>query len=164
MNDEREIRQRMQLLVARVTRRDAYGTLLASGQVIKRIDDVNDPADWRADIKLQARADRIKVRTGMTDGIVWALLHESGATEARLAESTRYMRALSRVMPEAQTRRHEPNVILRDGDEALFGCERCDAFGYLDSSEEGPIVGGELFEADCPHDGPPRTTALTFLA
>jgi hypothetical protein len=36
MNDERQIRQRMQLLVARVTRRDAYGTLLASGQVIKR--------------------------------------------------------------------------------------------------------------------------------
>jgi hypothetical protein len=46
----------------------------------------------------------------MTDGIVWALLHESGATEARRAESTRYMRALSRVMPEAQTRRHEPNA------------------------------------------------------
>jgi hypothetical protein len=54
MNDERQIRQRMQLLVARVTRRDAYGTLLASGQVIKRIDDVNDAADWRADIKRQS--------------------------------------------------------------------------------------------------------------
>lgn len=164
MTDGDQIRGRMQRLVARVTRRDAYGTLLATGQVIERIEDVGDPSVWRDEIRRQARADRIKVRTGMTDGIVWALLHEAGATDARRAESKRYMRALSRVMPEAQTRRHEPNVVLRDGDEALFRCDRCDAFGYLDSSEEQLVVGGELFEADCPHDGPPRMTALTFLA
>lgn len=151
-------------MVARVTRRDAYGTLLATGQVIKPVEDVGDPAVWRNEIRRQARADRIKVRTGITNRLVWALLHEAGATGSRHAESTRYMRALYRVMPEAQTRRHEPNVVLRDGDEALFQCERCDAFGYLDSSEERLIVGGELFEADCPHDGPPRMTALTFLA
>ena len=131
---------------------------------MERIEEIGDPAIWRADIRRQARADRIKVRTGTTDGIVWALLHESAATDARHAESTRYMRALSRVMPEVQTRQHEPNVIMRDGDEALFRCGRCDAFGYLDSSEERPIVGGELFEANCPRKGPPGTTALTFLA
>jgi hypothetical protein len=73
------------------------------------------------------------------------------------------MHALYRVMPEAKTRRHEPNVILRDGNETLFQCERCDVFGYLDSTEEQPIVGGELFDTDCTHEGPPRTTALTFL-
>lgn len=127
MTDGDQIRRRMQRFVARVPRRDAYGTLLATGQVIKRVEDVGDPAVWRKEIKRQARADRIKVRTGMTNGIVWALLHETRATDARHAESTRYMRALSRVMPEVQTRRHEPNVVLRDGDEALFQCERCDA-------------------------------------
>jgi hypothetical protein len=68
-------------------------------------------------------------------------------------------------MPVVRTRRHEPNVILRDGDEALFQCERCDALGYFDSSEEQqPIIGGELFEADCSHDGSPRATALTFFS
>jgi hypothetical protein len=73
------------------------------------------------------------------------------------------MHALHSVMPEAKARRHEPNVILRDGNEALFRCERCDVFGYLDSSEDELIVGGELFDTDCQHDGPPRMTALTFL-
>lgn len=163
MTDADQLRQRMQRLVTRVTRRDDYGTLLASGQAIKRIDDVGDPALWRAEIRRQARADRIKVRTGMTSGIVWALLHETAATDTRHDESTRYMHALYSVMPEAKARRHEPNVILRDGNEALFRCERCDVFGYLDSSEDELIVGGELFDTDCQHDGPPRMTALTFL-
>jgi hypothetical protein len=73
------------------------------------------------------------------------------------------MHALSHVMPGVRKRQHAPNVVLRNGDEALFQCEQCDVFGYLDSSQEQPIIGGELFEADCPHDGPPPTTALTFF-
>jgi hypothetical protein len=164
MSDARQIRHRMQRLVARVTRRDAYGTLLASGQVIAPVEDAGDPELWRAAIRRQARADRIKVRTGMTNEIVWALLNESSAAGARHAESMRYMHAISHVMPDVHKRRHEPNVILRDGDEALFKCERCDAFGYLDSSQEQPLIGGELFEVECPHDGPPRATALTFFS
>ncbi len=60
-------------LVARVDRRDDYGQLLAYGQAIHRLEDVDDVQAWRAEIKRQARADKIKVRTGFNDGIVWAL-------------------------------------------------------------------------------------------
>jgi hypothetical protein len=158
------MRRRMLRLVERVTRRDDYGTLLASGQVIVGVKDVDDPAVWRAEIRRQARSDRIKVRTGLNDTIVWALLSEAGAGGERMEESTRYFRALSRVMPTAEERRHQPKVILRDGDEALFQCERCEAFGYLDSSAQDLTVGGDLFEMDCPHDGPARATALTSFS
>jgi hypothetical protein len=164
MTDAPEVRRRMHRLVTRVTRRDAYGTLLATGQVIVGLKDVDDPAAWRAEIRRQARADRIKVRTGLSGAIVWALLSEAGASEGRIEESRRYMRSLSLVMPDVSERRHQPKVVLRDGDEALFQCERCDAFGYLDSSAQHPAVGGDLFEEDCPHDGPPRVTALTFIS
>ncbi len=73
MHDPVDIRRRIDRLVARVDRRDDYGQLLASGQVIYRLEDVYDVEAWRAEIKRQARADKIKVRTGFNDGIVWAL-------------------------------------------------------------------------------------------
>ena len=68
MHDPVDIRRRIDRLVARVDRRDDYGQLLASGQVIQRFEDVEDVEAWRAEIRRQARADKIKVRTGIDDG------------------------------------------------------------------------------------------------
>jgi hypothetical protein len=44
-------------------------------------------------------------------------------------------------------------VVLRDGDETLFGCDRCDAYGYARAADD-LAAGGELFERDYPHDSP----------
>jgi hypothetical protein len=56
-----------------VDRCDDYGRLLASGHVVHRLEDVKDIEAWRAEIRRNSRADKIKVRTGFTNGIVWAL-------------------------------------------------------------------------------------------
>lgn len=161
MADPVEIRQRIGRLLERVKRRDDYGTLLATGQVVLKIDEVDDPEAWRAAIRRDARADRIKVRTGQTEGIVWALLHEAGKT-SRSEEFHRYNRVLELVVPRAVEHHHEPLVALRDGDEALFTCQRCDSLGYVDAAC-GPVIGGSLFEDDCPHEEPPEDTTLTWF-
>lgn len=57
--------------------------------MIRKREDINDPDEWRAQIKRQARADRIKVRTGAKDRFVYAVLAE-GATAARLDEGNRW--------------------------------------------------------------------------
>lgn len=160
MMDPVEVDRRARRLVERVNRRDDYGRLLARGDVIRKREDIGDPDEWRAQIKRQARADRIKVRTGAKDRFVYAVLAE-GATAERLDEGHRYVRMLERIAPLAVKHRHEPKVVVRDGDEALFGCQRCPAIGYTDAADE--VFGGPLLEDDCPHDDPPEDTALTFM-
>ena len=162
MEDPVEIRRRMQRLIERVGRRDDYGRLLADGHVALKEQDVEDPEAWRAAIRRQARADRIRVQTARDDGVVWAILKDL-SSPARRAEMKRYNQALGIIVPHAVGHRHEPVVVLRDGDEALFGCDRCDAYGYARTADE-TLFGGELFERDCPHDSPPRATALSFFA
>lgn len=162
MEDPVEIRRRMQHLIERVARRDAYGTLLADGRVTVDETDVEDPDAWRATIRRHARADRIKVRTGRSGGMLWAMLRDL-RNPARGAEGKRYRRTLGVVVPRAVAHRHEPVVVLRDDDQALFGCGRCAAHGYTRTTDD-VIFGGDLFDRDCPHDTPPRATALSVLA
>jgi hypothetical protein len=73
MHDPVDIRRRIDRLVARVDRCDDYGQLLASDEVVDRLEDVEDIEAWRAEIRRNSRADKIKVRTGINNGIVWAL-------------------------------------------------------------------------------------------
>ena len=160
MMDPVEVDRRARRLVERVNRRDDYGRLLARGDVIRKREDIGDVDEWRAQIKRQARADRIKVRTGVNDRLVYAVLAE-GATAARLDEGNRYLGMLERIVPLAAKHRHEPKVVVTDGDEAIFGCQRCPAIGYTDAADE--LFGGPLLEDDCPHDDPPEDTALTFM-
>jgi hypothetical protein len=163
VTDGVEISRRIERLVARVERRDDYGTLLASGKVIVGASTLDDSKEWRAAIRRRARADRIKVRTGESEGSVWALLHEGG-TQARQAESRRYAELLWRtVVPRAVEHRHELLVLLRDGEEALFACRRCEALGYVDAAA-GPLLGGPLLKEDCPHEDPPEPTMLSLSA
>lgn len=147
MEDPVEIQRRIERLAERVRRRDDYGKLLATGQAIHRLDEVEDPGAWRAEIKRQARADRIKVRTGITSGMLWALT-PAPLTEAQREEDTRYFHLYHRLESEAKLRGHSFKVELRDGEEAAFSCKRCGALGYADAAS-GPLVGGLLFESDC---------------
>jgi hypothetical protein len=156
VEDPVEIQRRIERLVKRVRRRDDYGGLLATGQAIHPVDEVDDPAAWRAEIKRQARADRIKVRTGVTGGMLWALT-AGPLTDAQREEDTRYFHLYHRLESDAKTCGHAFKVELRDGEEAVFSCERCGALGYADAAA-GPLVGGQLFESDCSGEELPDAT------
>jgi hypothetical protein len=116
MHDPVDIRLRIERLVARVDRRDDYGQLLARGEVIHRVEDVGNIEAWRGELKRQARADKIKLRTGANDRVVWAALVRIPREEWK-DEMSEYSNLLSRAVPLAVERRHEPSVALRDGDE-----------------------------------------------
>jgi hypothetical protein len=150
MHDPVDIRRRIDRLVSRVDRRDDYGQLLARGQVIYRLEDVDDIEAWRAEIKRQARADKIKVRTGFNDGIVWALLARVPDQDA-LVEARRYRHLLLRAVPLAAELRHEPILAVGDGDEMVCRCGLCSALGDGDAADD--IVGGALFEDEMPERG-----------
>lgn len=159
MHDPVDIRRRIERLIARVDRRDDYGQLLASGQVVHGLDEGVDVDAWRAEIRRQARADNIKVRTGSNDGLVWALrLRPDPSTHARHVQ--RYRDLLAQTVPIAVELGHEPTLTLWDGDEVLCACDRCSARGYGHIVDD--VVGGALFEDDCPNEALPKITALTM--
>jgi len=74
LQDPVEILQRIEQLLERVKRRDSYGELLARASVVVALSDIQDPDKWRADLRRQARADRIKIRTGINEKIAYAVL------------------------------------------------------------------------------------------
>jgi hypothetical protein len=161
MHDQVELRKRIERLLAKVERRDAYGQLLAQGHVVVGLSDVDDPDAWRADLRRQARGDKIRIRTGVNSRIAWALLVNAG-TNAREDEGRRYRAAMRMAIPRAASHHHQPAVWIRDGDETVCGCERCQAFGLVDYGADS-LIAGQLFEVDCPHDDPPAETAATMF-
>lgn len=163
MEDPVEVRERMDRFVRRVGRRDDYGTLIAAGYVVVSAERIGDTEEWRREIRRQARADRLRVRTGLgRENTLWALLQDVDRS-ARVAEGERYTELLRVAVPRMAEHRHEPEVRLRDGEETLFGCRRCSAFGYADSSRES-VIGGSLFDDECPIDEPPESTALSWFS
>lgn len=149
MADPVEINRRIKRLVARVRRRDDYGTLLATSQVLLPLEEVEDPDAWRAEITRQARSDRIKVRTGVTGGKVWALLADPIPGVLKDDDLRHFHLYHSHLEPQAKAFGHDVRVVLRDGEEALLICRRCGARGYADAAA-GPLIGGPLFEDECP--------------
>jgi hypothetical protein len=160
MHDPVDIRRRIDRVMARVHRRDDYGVLLALGAAVRALDEVDDVEASRGEIRRQARADRIKIRTGFNEGIVWAVLARVPSTDA-LAEARRYRELLSHAVPLAVELRHEPILTIGDGDEMVCGCGRCSARGYGDAAED--LVGGALFKDECPNEEPPSLTALAMM-
>lgn len=161
MKDPVEIQRRIERLVKRVRRRDDYGKLLARGDVVRSVDDIDDPETWRAEIKRQARADRIKVRTGQSEKMVWAVTH-GPIPEAQQVENNRYFRLLELIKSRADLRGHKLKVALRDGEEVIVECERCEAIGYGDAAGE-TLVGGSVFDDDCPDPRPPDALSVGWL-
>lgn len=155
MEDPVEINRRIERLVGRVRRRDDYGRLLAAGEVILPLERVDNPEEWRAEIKRQARSDRIRVRTGISGGRVWALL-AGDIPETQQDENLRYFYLFhSDLQPQAEALGHEVRVVIRDGEEALLMCRTCGARGYADAAA-GPRIGGPLFEDRCVAGNPPE--------
>jgi hypothetical protein len=162
VEDPVEINRRIERLVKRVRRRDDYGKLLARGDVVRSIADVDDPDEWRTEIKRQARSDRIKVRTGQTGGRLWAFLH-GPIPAVQHAENDRYFRLLDEIKTRANRHGHSLKVVLHDGEEVVVKCESCGAFGYGDAAA-GPLIGGAAIEEDCLHPAPPDATGAGWLA
>lgn len=160
MHDPVEIRRRIERLITRVDRRDDYGRLLARGDVVRRVEDIDDIEAWRSEIKRQARADKIKVRTGANDTITWAILSRAEPPGWQ-ADRQRHFQMLAQVVPLAVEHRHEPSIAVRDGDEMLCACDRCPALGYGHVAEH--ISGGALFEDDCPYGEPAKLTGLAAM-
>jgi hypothetical protein len=158
VQDPVDIDRRIQRLIARVDRRDDYGRLLARGDVVRRIGDMDDVDGWRAEIKRQARADKIKVRTGVSRTTVWAVRMEQPGWEL---EARRYRQLLARIVPLSVDLHHEPTVALRDADEVICACDRCSALGYGNMADE--VTGGSLFEDPCPNEEPPKITSLGVM-
>jgi hypothetical protein len=160
MHDPVDIRRRIDHVFARVDRRDDYGQLLARGAVVHALDEVADVEAWRAAIKRAARADRIKIRTGRNAGVVWAMLARTPRLD-ELAGARRYRELLAHAVPLAVDLRHEPILAVGDGDEMVCSCGRCSALGYGSVAEN--VVGGALFEDECPNKEPPKLTAMTMM-
>jgi hypothetical protein len=159
VHDPVEIRRRIERLATRVDRRDDYGRLLARGDMVRRIEDIDDIDAWRSEIKRQARADKIKVRTGANDRITWAVLVRPERPGWQ-ADVQRYFDMLAQVIPLAVEHRHEPSIAVRDGDEVICACDRCPALGYGHVAED--VSGGALLEDDCPYEEPGKLTGLAM--
>ena len=162
MEDPVEINRRIERLVKRVRRRDDYGKLLARGDVVRRVADVDDPDGWRVQIKRQARSDRIKVRTGQTEGRLWALV-QGPIHEAQQDENDRYFRLLDEIKIRADGNGHSVKVVLHDGEEVVVKCESCGALGYGDAAA-ARFIGGAAVEEECPHPAPPDAGGAGWLA
>ena len=53
----------------------------ARGHVVHRVEDVDAIETWRSEIKCQARADKIKVRTGANERTAWLSSREESRPE-----------------------------------------------------------------------------------
>jgi hypothetical protein len=160
IRDPVDVRRRIDRLVARVDRRDDYGQLLARGQVVHRLEDVEDIEAWRAEIRRNARADKIKVRTGFNDGIVWALRVRADRPEWQ-AEVTALPR--SALANGSAGRRAAPRTVScppgrRRGDLRLRPLQCAQSWELRRGGGRGRPVRGRM-----PNEEPPMLTALVMM-
>jgi hypothetical protein len=117
---------------------------------------VSDPDQWGADIRAQARADKIKVRTGTADAdqhVVWAFLQHLDKRQTSpedLARVGRQLGAVPEAMERAVLRRHKVKRVIRaENQRAAAVCEHCGARLYVDWSTTPAFMEGEVFDVEC---------------
>lgn len=98
IEDPVELPRLIDRVLRRIARRDDYGQLLACGHVVRRIENITDPYLWRSDIRRQARADRIQVRTRENRETVWAMRPNADSETARI-EGAAYLAILRKSCP-----------------------------------------------------------------
>jgi hypothetical protein len=140
-----------------VARHSDYDELLRMGHVVVR---VGDAQEWRRSLKAQARADKIRVRTGTAiadEHVAWAYLkHLDGRrpaydeTDAR----SRHGDVVREAMGRASLRGHVVRSVIRsEGTKAAGACACCGARLYVDSASNPPLWEGEVFDVDCLPEG-----------
>lgn len=130
-----------------------YDELLRMGHVVVR---VADPKAWREGIKAKARADKIKIRTGVSehdDHVAWAYLQHLEQRRVRIEDDRRLADQLDVVQEafdRAALRGHEITRVIRaEGTRAAAACPLCGARLYVDWASRPPFMEGEAFEIDC---------------
>jgi len=131
---------------------DPYHELLRFGRVSA---DVDDPDEWRAELRRQARRDKIPIRSFASrkrpDGTthVWAGKARIGADELR---SRNALVAVQReAAGRAELRGHARIVWLRAvlGEEAAGRCEGCGGRVYVARTTTPPTIDGDVFDRRC---------------
>jgi hypothetical protein len=149
MNFDHE--ERFRRIVAEYLDRPAgdYAELLHRGQV--RSPAGVDPEQWRAEIRAQARKDKIRVTTARDGDRAIAVRRRVLSAELEHEESRyefdRYelMRSLRR---RAEALGHEIRAWLRDDAESMASCMRCGARIYA-RVDNPPVTDGEALSEPC---------------
>lgn len=129
---------------------DPYHAFLRDGHVQAW---VADPAEWRAEIRRQARRDKISMRSfvmsereGLT--YVWAG-QARDPTNDELAAAVHHMSVGQEARDRAQLRGHDLRWICVAHGEGAGRCSRCGARAYINSTEDPPVMNGDVYETNC---------------
>lgn len=127
-----------------------YAELLHRGQV--RSPAGVDPEQWRADIRAQARNDKIRVTTARNGDRAIAVRRRVLSAELEHEESRyefdRY-ELLRSLRQHAEALGHEIAAWLRDQEESITSCTRCGARIYV-RVDTPPVTDGEALSEPCP--------------
>lgn len=130
-----------------------YAEMLRRGQVSSP--DGVDPEEWRAEIRAQARADKVRVITTRDGDRAIAARQRSIPKDHELAELTRELDrsvVLRGLAERAQQLGHELGRWLRHDQENIAICARCAARIYARFDAAAPIVDGEALDDSCRSD------------
>ncbi len=126
-----------------------YAELLHRGQVSSPAG--ADPEAWRAQIRRQARQDKIRVITRRDGDRAFALLNRSLAEERKdelMRDALVRGQQLQQLAESARELGHEPVGWLRSDDEYISACSRCGARMYARLGAE-PAKDGEALTDRC---------------
>jgi hypothetical protein len=154
MRPEHELR--FQRIVSDFLERPAgdYSELLRRGHVSSP--EGVDPEQWRAQIRAQARRDKIRVVT-FRDGDRAFAARNRTASDQEVRDELDRMQALRELAAAARALGHEPGPWLRSDEESICLCSRCDARLYLRVGDS-PVSDGEAITEPCPAPSCARVT------
>jgi hypothetical protein len=131
---------------------DPYHEFLRFGHVM---DDVDDPDEWRAEIRRQARRDKIRMHSFASERGPDGRAHVyAGKTHGD--RDLRPALALMDVQEEAEERarlnghRKIRWIRVMRGEEAAGRCADCGGRVYASRKGSRPVIDGDLFAVACP--------------
>lgn len=128
-----------------------YAELLRRGRVSSP--EGVDPEEWRAEIRANARADRIRVITIRAGDRAIAARHRSVPEDQELTELTAALErgeVLRGLAERGRQLGHEISSWLPHDDESITSCSRCPARIYVRFDTTPPLVDGEALDEPCP--------------
>lgn len=128
-----------------------YAELLRRGRVSSP--EGADPEAWRAQIRAQARADKIRVITLRDGDRAIAARHRQIPEDQELAELSRELargEVLHGLAERARTLGHEISRWLRHDTESIASCSRCGCRIYARFDTAAPVIDGEALDDACP--------------
>jgi len=146
MHPEHE--QRFRRIVSDFLERPAgdYSELLRRGHVSSP--EGVDPEQWRAEIRAQARRDKIRVVT-FRDGDRAIAARNRTVSDQEVRDELARMQVLRELAAAARALGHEPGSWLRSDEENICLCSRCDARLYLRVGDSS-VSDGEAIAEPCP--------------